>query len=428
MPASAAHRYLHARNITARYRAAKSSLRTPESSQSRRGLDWMNFFIADVQTGFGTFVAFYLAHLGWSQGSVGLVLTIGSLVGVLGQIPGGALADAVNWKRGLSALGIAMIGSSALILALSSSFVAVLCAEVLHGATGGIITTAIGAISLGLVGPRAMSLRTGRNYRFAAAGHAATAALMGLAGTYFSDSAIFITAALLCIPALIALSYIRPDEIDYRRARNLATGDQAGKAAHVFDLVKNHKLMLFAAALVLFQLADASMLPLMGEHLATKAPMDSSLWMAGLIIVPQIVVAIFAPWVGYHSERKGRRPLLLIGFALEPVRAALLAFTSDYSFLLVAQLLDGVSGAIIGVLSVIVITDLTSGTGRFNLARGTIGAMTGIAASLSTVVTGFFFQGFGAVSGFILIAVIAGAATVLLWVFLSETKPASYLD
>ena len=428
MFASAAYRRLDMQKVATRYRVAKDSLHTPESSQSRRGLDWMNFFIADVQTGFGTFVAFYLAHLGWSQGSVGVVLTVGGLVGVLGQIPGGALADAVTWKRGLSALGIIMIGGSALILAASSSFVAVLCAEILHGATGGIITTAIGAISLGLVGRSAMSLRTGRNYRFAAAGHAATAALMGMAGSYFSENAIFITAALLCIPALIALSFIRPDEIDYGRARNLASGDQTGKVSRVFDLAKNHKLMLFGAALVLFQLADASMLPLIGENLGTKAPSNSSLWMAGLIIVPQIVVAILAPWVGYHSERKGRRPLLLIGFGLEPVRAALLAFTSGYSFLVVAQLLDGVSSAIIGVLTVIVITDLTSGTGRFNLARGTVGAMTGIAASMSTVATGFFFQGFGSASGFILIAVIAAAATVLLWVFLSETKPTSYSE
>src|SRR5215471_3414697 len=301
MFASEAYRHLNARNVAARYRTARDSLRTPESRQSRRGLDWMNFFIADVQTGFGTFVAFYLAHLGWSQGSVGWVLTVGGIVGVLGQIPGGALADAVTWKRGLSALGIVMIGASALILALSSSFVAVLCAEVLHGATGGIITTAIGAISLGLVGRRAMSLRTGRNYRFSAAGHAATAALMGLAGTYFPQNAIFITAALLCIPALIALSFIRNHEIDYGRARNSATGDRAKEVAHVLDLAKNRKLMLFAAALVLFQLADASMLPLIGEHLATKASANSSLWMAGLIIVPQIVVAIVAPWIGYHS-------------------------------------------------------------------------------------------------------------------------------
>jgi MFS family permease len=415
------------RNTVVRYRDARRSLHAPVSWQSRYGLDWTNFFIADVQTGFGTFVAFYLAQLGWSKSGVGMALTAGTLAAVVMQVPGGALADAVTWKRGLVAIGIVMIGGAALILALAPSYIAVFFAELLHGSTGGIITPAIGAISLGLVGRRALSLRTGRNYRYAAGGHAVTAALMGVAGAYFSESAIFIAAAMLCAPALVALSFIRPGEIDYLRARNAATGEGA-RHARVRDLFKNRRLLLFTAALVLFQLADASMLPLIGEDLAGSIKQQSSLWMSGLIIVPQIVVAVLAPWVGYHSERKGRKPLLLIGFAVEPIRAALLAFTSGYPFLLVAQLLDGVSGAVIGVLTVIVIADLTAGTGRFNLARGAVGAAIGIAASLSTVATGYFFQGFGNVSGFILIAAIAGAAAVLIWLFVSETRPADYGD
>jgi MFS family permease len=108
------------RAVAGRYREARQSLRTPTSVQSRRGLDWTNFFVADVQTGFGTFVAFYLAHLGWSQSNVGLALAVGTIAGVLSQIPGGALADAIKWKRGLVALGIVMVGTAALILAASS--------------------------------------------------------------------------------------------------------------------------------------------------------------------------------------------------------------------------------------------------------------------------------------------------------------------
>ena len=224
------------------------------------------------------------------------------------------------------------------------------------------------------------------------------------------------------MPALVALGFIRAGEIDYRRARNAPTGQSSHQVARVVDLAKNHRLVLFTAALVLFQLADASMLPLIGENLATTIPTETSLWMSGLIIAPQIVVAIFAPWVGYHSEKKGRKPPLLIGFALEPVRAALLAFTANYGFLLVAQLLDGVSGAIIGVLTVIVITDLTADTGQFNLAQGAVGAMIGVAASISTLVTSFLFQGVGSVEGFIVIAAVAGAATGLIRIFISETK------
>jgi MFS family permease len=170
------------------------------------------------------------------------------------------------------------------------------------------------------------------------------------------------------------------------------------------------------------------MLPLIGENLATTIPTESSIWMSGLIIVPQIVVAVFAPWVGYHSEKRGRKPLLLIGFAAEPVRAALLAFGSGYILLVVAQLLSGITGAIIGVLTVLVITDLTAGTGRFNLAQGAVGAMIGIAASVSTLATGILFQGIGPAGGFIAIAAVAGAATALIWIFVSETKPSEYSD
>src|SRR5215813_12897310 len=106
------------RPAVVRYRAARRALHTPASAQSRRGLDWMNFFVADVQTGFGTFVAFYLAQQGWSHDRIGLALSVGGIAGVLSQIPGGALTDALTWKRGLTAIGIVSIGIAALLLAL----------------------------------------------------------------------------------------------------------------------------------------------------------------------------------------------------------------------------------------------------------------------------------------------------------------------
>jgi MFS family permease len=255
------------RNSAARYREARQTLRTPGSWQSRYGLDWTNFFLADVQTGFGTFVAFYLAGLGWSKSDVGMALTTGTLASVVVQVPGGALADAVRWKRALVAAGILMIAAAALILAFVPSMIPVFFAELLHGGTGGVVTPAIGAISLGLVGRRAMSLRTGRNFRYSAAGHALTAALMGAAGAYFSKSAIFIATAVLCVPALAALNFIRPQEIDYRQARNAAK-EEGARNARIRDLLRHRHLILFTAALVLFQLADASLLPLMGENLA----------------------------------------------------------------------------------------------------------------------------------------------------------------
>src|SRR5262245_30901066 len=125
-------------HVFGRYWGARKSLRGSISRQSRQGLDWMNFFLADVQTAFGAFIAFYLADLGWSKGQVGLALTVGTLAGVISQIPGGALADAVRWKRGLAVIGIGMICVAALVFALMPSFALVFFAEILHGLTGGI--------------------------------------------------------------------------------------------------------------------------------------------------------------------------------------------------------------------------------------------------------------------------------------------------
>jgi len=414
------------RGAIRRYRAARRALHTPASAQSRHGLDWMNFFLADVQTGFGTFVAFYLAAHGWSQEWVGIALSAGAIAGVVSQVPGGALADAIRQKRALAAVGIALIGAAALTLAITSNFFAVLAALLLQGVTAGIVTPSVNAISLGLAGRRAMSVRTGRNYRFAAAGHVLTAAAMGLAGDYMPGGGIFIVAASLCIPALIALAVIRADEIDYARARNAATGEHAGEVGRVLDLAKNRPLLTFTAVLVLFQLADASLLPLIGEALGTAKATHAVLWMSALVALPQIVVAAFAPWVGFHSERKGRRPLLLVGFGVEPVRAVLLALSAALPVLLVVQLLNGVSGAVIGVLTVIVVTDLTAGTGRFNLAQGVVGALSGLAAAASTLATGYIAELFGVTAGYVAIAVCAVAATALLWVFLSETRPERY--
>ena len=178
-----------------------------------------------------------------------------------------------------------MICASALIRALMPTFVLVFLAEVLHGLSSGLVTPAIAAISLGLVGRRAMS-------RFDAMGNALTAGTMGLAGHYFAKSAIFLGAAALCIPALIALSRIRSGEIDYDRARNAGKGKQAKTLQRIFDLCKSRKLYVFAACIFSFHFADASMLPLVGQNLAHIQTEPASLVMASLIAVPQIAVAL----------------------------------------------------------------------------------------------------------------------------------------
>lgn len=389
----------------------------------------MNFFIADVQEGFGAFVAFYLADLKWSQESIGLMLTIGRIASAASLIPGGALADAVRQKRILVAAGIIMIAAAALIFALHPTFMFVLIAEVLHGLTAGVMTPAIAAISLGIVGQRAMSGRVGRNHRFDAAGNALTAAIMGALGSYVGHSTIFLAAAGLTLPALVALAFVRGEEIDHDRARN-AGKDQEGRPTlqGLTGLLKNRQLLWFACSAALFQLADASMLALAVENIGRGNSRLGSLMTSAMIVAPQLVVAVLAPWIGYLSELWGRKPLLLASFVVQIIRAVLFVFVSNSVLLIAIQTLDGISGAIRTVLTIVIVADLTTGTGRFNLANGAVALVFTIAASVSTTIFGLIAEEMGHLAAFMSMAAVAGAGGLVVWFLLGETKPAKYAD
>ena len=64
------------------------------------------FFLADAQVGFGPLIAVYLTAQKWTQADIGLVLTIGGLVALIGQMPGGALVDAARSERVVAAFRV----------------------------------------------------------------------------------------------------------------------------------------------------------------------------------------------------------------------------------------------------------------------------------------------------------------------------------
>jgi MFS family permease len=183
--------------------------------------------------------------------------------------------------------------------------------------------------------------------------------------------------------------------------------------------------MTFAICLFLFQLANASLLPLVVEGLVYQGEKSSSLIVSALIVLPQIIVAVMAPWVGRQAKSWGRLPLLLIGFAALPIRALLFALLIDSPLLVAFQLLDGISGAVVGVLTPLVIADMTSGTGRFNLAQGIVGTVSGIGASLGTTLFGLAAVSFGRTGAFLSIAWVGLLAVLPLWLLMPETRPST---
>ena len=405
--------------------AAADAVEPLPSQASLRGLDAVNLFLAGTLSGFGPYVAVFLADQGWTQQSIGFVLTAAGLAGLLSQLPGGELLDAIRSKRAVVLVGATMIAAAALIIALRPTFPLVSAALVLQGITGGFLGLAIAAISLGLVGHAALGERLGRNQRFASAGGVIADGLMGFVAYFLSYRAIFLIAALLVVPLFAALARIRPSDIHFGRACGVPDCEASRNPPRTSrrDLWTNRGLLTFAACVFLFQLANASMLPLAGEALAYSKEAFSSLIITALIIVPQVIVAIMAPWAGRRANTWGRRPLLLVGFGALPIRALLFAWTTDPTILIVAQVLDGVSGTVLGVLTALTVADLTMGTGRFNLAQGFVATISGVGASLSTTLSGLVAGSSGRATGFLGIAAVALAAVVLAWLLMPETRP-----
>ena len=375
-----------------------------------------------MQTGFGPFVSVYLTAQHWTQIDIGLVLSAAGFVSLIGQMPGGALVDAARSERLVAAIAIAAICISALGYALLPIFPMVLGASVLHSLASCVLGPAMAAISLGLVGHAAIGERFGRNARFASVGNGLAAAAMGACGYLLSARAVFFVTVLLLGPALLALRMISTAEIDPERAHGAAPQRRKKPPIKPGELMQNRPLLVFACCLLLFHLANAAMLPLMGSVLTMRSSHWATLLIAACIVVPQMLVAALSPWVGRRAQSWGRRPLLLIGFAALPLRGLLFALISSPLPLVVVQLLDGVTAAVFAVMVPLIVADLTRGTGHFNLGQGIVGTFIGIGASISATLAGFLSDRFGSPVAFAGLASIALAGLIAVYALMPETR------
>jgi MFS family permease len=402
---------------------------TPPSSphpsrRSLRRLDWFVFLVADVQTGFGPFVAVYLTSQKWTQIEIGLVLTVAGLVSLVGQIPGGALIDWVRSERVVAAVAVSLIATAALVYATFPVFPAVLTAATIHAAASCVLGPAIAAISLGLVGHAAISERFGRNARFASIGAALSAGVMAGFGYFFSPQAVFFVTAALLLPTLLVLRGIAAAEIDPERAHgNLPEQRVNRPRANLRSLLSKRSLVVFGCCILLFHFANAAMLPLMGSVLTMRSSQWATVLIGACLVGPQIVVALFSPWVGRQAQRIGRRPLLIAAFAALPLRGLLFATVTDPYLLVTVQLLDGLTAAVMSVMVPLTIADLTRGTGRFNLTQGVVGTMMGVGAALSPTFAGYMSDTFGSPVAFMGLAGVAMLALATVWLLMPETRP-----
>jgi MFS family permease len=392
-----------------------------------RSLDAVNFLLADVRGALGPYLnVFLITQRHWSQTDVGWVTTISGLLGLAAQTPAGAAIDATRRKRAAVVLALAVLAFGALVIFAAPRFWPVLLANTAIAVVGDVFGPAVAAVTLGLFDRRHLARRLGRNSAFDHAGNVAIAAAAGGIGYLFSQRAVFLLVPVFSLLAAIAMLSIPAASIDEERARGLAdrTGtapDDGERPAGYAVLLRCRPLVVFAICAMLFHFANAPLLPLVGQKLAQAHPVWATAMMSSCIIAAQLIMLPVALAVGRTADRVGRKPILLVGFAVLPVRALLYTFSNNAAWLIGVQLLDGIGAGIFGAITPLLIADLMRGTGRYNLAQGAVATTQAVGASLSGLAAGIIVDHFGYTSAFLAFGAAACAALLTLYMAMPET-------
>lgn len=404
--------------------AATTGDRQP-SAQSRRGLDWMNFFLADVRDGVGPFLAIYLlATHDWSASAIGVVMGAMGVATGLTQIPAGQWMDKAENKRLLLVLACIAVAIATPLMTIVTTFPVVLACQIVVGAAAAFIIPGIASITLGVVGPKRFAPRTGRNEAFNHAGNIVAALIAGLVGHYLAREYIFWVVALWSVFSALTILMIRRDEIDPQLARGAVTEGGELHVSSFATVFTDRRILVFFFVVLLFHFGNAAMLPLVGQELTANAGgAGASLWMSACIILAQAVMIPVATFAGKYADLWGRKPVFLIGLIALPIRGILYGFSDEPWYLLAVQALDGVGAGIFGVIWVLIVADLTRGTGRYAVTLGVINVGHMIGFFLSQTLAGMVVDATDSYRwGFWFLAGVATLALLLFQFGMRETR------
>jgi MFS family permease len=393
------------------------------SSGSLKALDWANLFMADVKDGVGVYLSVFLLTVrNWPPDQIGYVIAVPGIVGIIVQPPAGALIDRSKYKRMLLISASAIIAVCCLVIILSEKFVPTFLSQAVVGIVQSIYSPCVAAITLGMVGHAILARRIGRNESFNHIGNMGAAIIAGLLGRFYSYEAIFYFSIFQCFALIAAILFIKERDIDHDLARaGESSEDTTADATGVKQLLSNRNILLFTISLGLFHLANAAMLPLAGQKMGLADKLNSSLYLSAAIIIAQGVMSVVARYAGNIADQ-GRKRIMLLAFLLLPIRAALFAFIDNPYALTGIQILDGIGAGIFGVVSIIMIADLSKGTGRFNLLQGIVYSAIGLSCSVSSVISGLIVKSYGYSVGFLSLAALGALGFLFFKMLVPETK------
>lgn len=398
----------------------------PGSARVERLLDILNILLSDVRYGLGAYLGVYLlSEHHWDEGSIGLALSLGGVAGLICATPMGVLVDAARGKRWLIALASVVVTLTCLAIPLAPRFGPVVAAGVIGSVVGTLFAPAIASLSLGIVGPARFPARAGRNEAMFHAGNAAcNVAVLGLSAA-MGNAVVFWVLAISALASVAAVLAIPERAIDHGLARGLdaGAGSHGGHPSRWQALLASGPLMIFALCGGLFDLANGSMLGLVGQKLAHLVPGQGITLTAACAIAAQLVMVPTAALAGARADRWGRKPLFSLAFLALTLRGVLYPLSDSPAWLIGVQLLDGVGAGLTGALFPVIVADLTRGSGHFAAAQAGVGTAQGVGGMLSATLAGQVVVREGYSAAFLMLAGIAAVGGLLFWLFMPETRP-----
>ncbi len=399
-----------------------------ETFKLNRPLIGTNFFAGDVIAGLGPYIAIYLlSAYHWQPGGIGMALAAGSIATVIAQVPAGAFIDATYWKRAVLAVCAILVGVSAMLIVVTNNPPWIIySAQIAIGVACAFLAPGIAAVTLGLVGPKYFTKQTSANQAWNHAGNVFGAAGGALLAVVWAPVGLFMLISAMAVGMLVCIAMIDGGAINHDLARGGVEekGPDDGEPESILTLLSDRRLVIFALSVVLFHFANAAMLPLVSQKLSAGGDTDAGFaFTSACIIAAQGFMIPMALLCGARADVWGRKVLFLAAFAILPFRGVLYTLWDNSFFLVGVQSLDGLANGIFGIIFLLILRDITQGTGQFNVAQGALTMLIGVGASLSNLIAGWIVQIAGYSAGFLFLSGVAVLGAAIFGFFMPETAP-----
>lgn len=358
------------------------------TTRSLVALAILNFFLADARDGLGPFLDGFLATRGWSPMTLGIVATLGGVLGMVATPLFGAWVDTSKRKRTLIVIPVVLVTAAALWTLASPGNASVFGGQSATAIVGAVIGPALMGLTLGLVGQRRFSRQVSRNEFWNHLGNVASLVAIYLATSLFGMAGIVWMMVFSAAAAIAAVLAIDPHAIDNDVARGLAHDDGAPGPSGYSVLVGSKGLVLLALVLMIFHFGNAPISRLIAQDFSIQlgTPFRTTAITTGVSQLSMIVMALAAPFL---IRRFGLATVFMIALLALPIRGAIAGSTGAFAVIFPVQILDGIGAGLIGIATPIAAERILSGTGRFNVGLAAVMTVQGIGASLSNVVAGW---------------------------------------